>query len=84
VSARVPFLNLRLGDDAAAVQAAIQRVIERGWFVLGPAPSAFAEEFAGAAAAKAPAKALPASAYVRDGVVQVPARAAPDDVTRSE
>lgn len=52
MSARVPFLNLRLAEDAAAVQAAIQRVIERGWFILGPELSAFEAEFAAASGAK--------------------------------
>ncbi len=52
MSSRVPFLNLRLAEDAPAVQAGIQRVIERGWFVLGPELSAFEEEFAAASGAK--------------------------------
>lgn len=52
MSARVPFLNLRLAEDGPAVQAAIQRVIERGWFVLGPELHAFETEFAAAAGAK--------------------------------
>jgi dTDP-3-amino-3,4,6-trideoxy-alpha-D-glucose transaminase len=51
MSAKVPFLNLRLGDDAVAVQAAIQRVIERGWYILGPELAAFEAEFAAAAGA---------------------------------
>ena len=33
-------------DDDAAVRAAIDRVITRGWFVLGPELSAFEQEFA--------------------------------------
>ncbi|HSL23021.1 MAG TPA: DegT/DnrJ/EryC1/StrS family aminotransferase [Vicinamibacterales bacterium] len=45
---RLPFLQLRPAEDAAAVQAAIARVIERGWFVLGPELEAFETEFAGA------------------------------------
>jgi DNA-binding response OmpR family regulator len=50
---------------------------------VGLSPMAsFADVATAAAAAKAGAKALPASAYVRDGVVVVPARALPDDVTR--
>lgn len=52
MSARVSFLNLRLAEDATAVQAAIQRVIARGWFILGPELTAFEEEFAAAAGAK--------------------------------
>ena len=46
---RIPFMALRPGPDAAAVRAAIDRVIERGWFILGPELSAFEEEFAQAA-----------------------------------
>jgi dTDP-4-amino-4,6-dideoxygalactose transaminase len=52
MSGRVPFLNLRLGEDANAVQSAIQRVIDRGWFILGPELTAFEEEFAAATGAK--------------------------------
>jgi len=52
MSANVPFLNLRLGEDAATVQAAIQRVIDRGWYILGPELAAFEEEFAAATGAK--------------------------------
>jgi dTDP-3-amino-3,4,6-trideoxy-alpha-D-glucose transaminase len=44
----VPFIDLRPGDDAAEVQAAIQRVVTRGWFVLGPEVDAFEAEFADA------------------------------------
>ena len=44
--ARVPFLDLHLGDEAPAVKEAIDRVLERGWFVLGPEVEAFEHEFA--------------------------------------
>ena len=44
--ARVPFMSLAPADDAAAVRAAIDRVIDRGWFVLGPEVDAFEAEFA--------------------------------------
>jgi dTDP-4-amino-4,6-dideoxygalactose transaminase len=47
----IPFLTLRLADDAAVVQAAIARVLQRGWFVLGPELEAFEREFATACAA---------------------------------
>ncbi len=47
-SQRVPFLRLRPAEDAAAVQAAVDRVLERGWFVLGPEVEAFEREFAAA------------------------------------
>jgi len=45
---RVPFLTLTPGEDAAAVRAAIDRVVARGWFVLGPEVEAFEAEFAAA------------------------------------
>jgi dTDP-3-amino-3,4,6-trideoxy-alpha-D-glucose transaminase len=49
---RIPFIDLRPGDDdAAAVRAAIDRVIARGWFVLGPEVDAFEAEFASASGA---------------------------------
>jgi dTDP-4-amino-4,6-dideoxygalactose transaminase len=41
----IAFLDLRPGADAPAVEAAIRRVIERGWFVLGPELEAFEHEF---------------------------------------
>jgi dTDP-4-amino-4,6-dideoxygalactose transaminase len=47
----IPFLQLSPGEDAPAVRSAIDRVIERGWFVLGPELAAFEEEFARATAA---------------------------------
>src|SRR5207244_3040252 len=49
--ARVPFLSLVPADDAADVRAAIDRVIARGWFVLGPEVEAFEQEFAAASGA---------------------------------
>jgi hypothetical protein len=48
---RIPFIDLRPGDDGAAVRAAIDRVIARGWFVLGPEVEAFEAEFASASSA---------------------------------
>jgi dTDP-3-amino-3,4,6-trideoxy-alpha-D-glucose transaminase len=48
ISARMPFVDLRPADDAAAVQAAVRRVIDRGWFILGPEVEAFETEFAAA------------------------------------
>ena len=48
---RIPFLRLAPGEDADAVRAAIDRVIARGWFVLGPEVEAFEAEFARACGA---------------------------------
>jgi len=48
---RIQFIDLRPGEDAAAVRAAIDRVIARGWFVLGPEVDAFEAEFASACGA---------------------------------
>jgi dTDP-4-amino-4,6-dideoxygalactose transaminase len=50
-AARVSFMNLKPGEDAAAVDAAIRRVIDRGWFVLGPEVEAFERGFADASGA---------------------------------
>jgi dTDP-4-amino-4,6-dideoxygalactose transaminase len=44
----IPFMSLRPGPDAPTVRAAIDRVLERGWFILGPELAAFEEEFASA------------------------------------
>jgi dTDP-4-amino-4,6-dideoxygalactose transaminase len=49
---RLSFIDLRPGEDAAAVRAAIDRVVERGWFVLGPELEAFEAEFAAASGAR--------------------------------
>jgi dTDP-3-amino-3,4,6-trideoxy-alpha-D-glucose transaminase len=46
--APIPFIDLRPSDDDAAVRAAVDRVIARGWFVLGPEVEAFEHEFAAA------------------------------------
>jgi dTDP-3-amino-3,4,6-trideoxy-alpha-D-glucose transaminase len=48
---RVPFLELRPQEDRPDVDAAIARVIGRGWFVLGPELEAFEHAFARATAA---------------------------------
>ena len=48
---RIPFMSLVPGEDAVDVRAAIDRVIARGWFVLGPEVEAFEEEFAAASGA---------------------------------
>ena len=48
---RIPFISLKPGEDAAAVDAAIRRVIDRGWFVLGPEVEAFEGAFANASGA---------------------------------
>jgi dTDP-3-amino-3,4,6-trideoxy-alpha-D-glucose transaminase len=50
-TANVPFLDLRLREDAAAVTEAIARVTRRGWYVLGPELEAFESEFAAASGA---------------------------------
>ena len=47
----IPFLQLKPGDDAPAVREAIERVIGRGWFILGPELDAFEQEFAAACGA---------------------------------
>ena len=42
----IPFLQLTPREDAPGVRDAITRVIERGWFVLGPELDSFEQEFA--------------------------------------
>ena len=49
---RIPFLALTPHEDAAAVRSAIDRVIARGWFILGPEVEAFESEFATAMGAR--------------------------------
>lgn len=48
----IPFMALTPGDDAPALREAIDRVIARGWFILGPEVEAFEAEFAAASGAK--------------------------------
>lgn len=48
---RIPFQDLRLAQGAADIEAAIKRVMDRGWFVLGPEVEAFEREFAAASGA---------------------------------
>ena len=43
---RIPFLSLTPREDAALIREAIDRVLARGWFVLGPEVEAFEREFA--------------------------------------
>ena len=50
-SSPLPFTDLHRGEDAAQVAAAIARVVEAGWFVLGPEVEAFETEFASACGA---------------------------------
>ena len=47
----VPFASLAPHEDAAAVRAAIDRVVARGWYILGPEVDAFEREFAAASGA---------------------------------
>jgi dTDP-3-amino-3,4,6-trideoxy-alpha-D-glucose transaminase len=48
----LPFLQLRPAEDAGAVRDAIDRVVQRGWYVLGPELEAFEAEFAAASGAR--------------------------------
>ena len=45
---RVPFMSLVPADDDAAIRGAVDRVLKRGWFILGPEVDAFEAEFAAA------------------------------------
>ncbi len=47
----IPFMVLGLAEDRPEVESAIRRVIDRGWFVLGPEVDAFETEFAAACGA---------------------------------
>jgi dTDP-3-amino-3,4,6-trideoxy-alpha-D-glucose transaminase len=51
MSLRIPFMSLAPGPDAGVVREAIDRVIARGWFILGPEVEAFEHEFAEASGA---------------------------------
>ena len=47
----IPFLQLTPGEDSAAVREAIDGVMTRGWFVLGPELESFERDFAAATGA---------------------------------
>lgn len=47
----IRFLALTPGEDAHQIETAIRRVVERGWFILGPELEAFEQEFAEASGA---------------------------------
>lgn len=46
------FVDLRPAEDAADVRAAIERVVQRGWYILGPEVDAFESAFAAASGAR--------------------------------
>jgi dTDP-4-amino-4,6-dideoxygalactose transaminase len=48
---RMPFVSLTPGEDATAIERAIDRVVNSGWFVLGPEVDRFERQFAAAAGA---------------------------------
>ncbi len=48
----LPFMTMTPGEDAADLRAGIDRVLARGWFILGPELEAFETEFAAAAGAR--------------------------------
>jgi dTDP-3-amino-3,4,6-trideoxy-alpha-D-glucose transaminase len=52
MSPAIPFMTLTPGEDANDVREAIDRVITRGWFILGPEVEAFEAEFASACGAR--------------------------------
>jgi len=52
MTSALPFISLTPGADAADVRTAIDRVIARGWFILGPEVEAFEQEFAEASGAR--------------------------------
>lgn len=52
MTAPVRWADLTPREDAVAVDAAIRRVIDRGWFVLGPEVEAFETEFSAATSSR--------------------------------
>ena len=49
---RIPFMDLHVGEELLDVRAAVDRVVNSGWFVLGPEVDAFEREFASASGAE--------------------------------
>lgn len=52
MSPAIPFADLRPHADADEIRAAIERVLARGWYILGPELDAFEDEFARASGAR--------------------------------
>lgn len=50
-TATVPFMRLTLAEDRPAIEAAIRRVVDRGWYILGPELETFEAAFAQASGA---------------------------------
>ena len=48
MNVRIPFQDLHLAEESGVLREAIERVIDRAWFVLGPEVEAFEREFAAA------------------------------------
>jgi dTDP-4-amino-4,6-dideoxygalactose transaminase len=48
---RIPFMDLHLAEDADEIKAALARVMDRGWYVLGPEVEGFESDFAAASGA---------------------------------
>ena len=49
---RVPFMQLTPGEDRPAIDQGVRRVIDSGWYVLGPEVDAFEQAFAQAVGAE--------------------------------
>jgi dTDP-3-amino-3,4,6-trideoxy-alpha-D-glucose transaminase len=52
VSPALPFLDLHPHEDAGELRQAFDRVLARGWYILGPELEAFEDEFARASGAR--------------------------------
>jgi len=52
MTAAVPFMSLTPREDAGAIREAIERVVMRGWFILGPELESFEQEFATASGSR--------------------------------
>jgi dTDP-3-amino-3,4,6-trideoxy-alpha-D-glucose transaminase len=52
IAVRIPFLDLHVDGDGRAVREAVERVLARGLFVLGPEVESFEHEFAQASGAR--------------------------------
>jgi dTDP-3-amino-3,4,6-trideoxy-alpha-D-glucose transaminase len=50
MSSRIPFARVAPAEDAPEIAAAVQRVVESGWYILGAELQTFEHEFAGASA----------------------------------
>ena len=74
---RIPFGSPAPREDGAAIRAAITRVVDSGWYVLGPEVAAFEAAFAAAIGTRHAVGVGTGTDAIRVAMIYKPARVAP-------